>query len=179
MYSEYCVVVPSIFGFLSNVQPNTNPKTLFALPDAVFEYPMNGKVIFVGFVPLNAAPPIFVTLFGTVILVIKLQFSNALSPMLVTPSGILKSALLKEEQLTKADAPICVRLAGKLHVSKLLQLRNTQSLKTLMLSDKTTSFSEVQLENAYVPIFVTESGISKLVSEVQPLNPEFPILSIP
>ncbi len=33
----------------------------------------------------------------------------------------------------------------------------------------------VQLENAPVPIEVTESGISKLDSEVQPLNAESPI----
>ena len=83
------------------VYPKMYPNTA-ELPVAVGLFPINGRVTFVGLVPLNAPAPIIVTLLGIIILVIVLQPLNAFAPMLVTPFGIYKSVSLKEEQPLKA-----------------------------------------------------------------------------
>ena len=76
------------------VYPKIYPNTADSFV-AVLLLPINGKVTFVGFVPLNAPLPIDVTLLGTVMLVTLTQPLNAESPILVTPSGITKSGIFQ------------------------------------------------------------------------------------
>ena len=134
--------------------------------------------------PLNAKPPILVTLLGMVMLVSEVQPPNALLPILVTLLGIVM--LVSEEQPLNAESPILVPSV----ITTVLREDGTQSSleeendapkiypKCVLLVPSLVAptkgivmlSSALQSANAELPILVTLLGIVMLVSEEQPLN---------
>jgi hypothetical protein len=123
----------------------------------------------------NALSPILVTPLGIVMLVKLLQPPNATSPIVVTPLGIV-NAPVKPLQPENAKSTILVTPLGIIlllqpNINRLSDLRITQfpsDLYMLFPVDTVMLVKPLQLPNAYSLIVVTLFGIVMLVKPLQP-----------
>ena len=112
-----------------------------------------------------------VTLEGMVTLVKLVHHSNALSPMVVTPSGItidviflghLTKVLLSELKRTPCDLSFAI--------SSVVELESSENVDVLLVLPREGMITLVHSGNALCPIFVTREGMVTLVKFVQPEN---------
>ena len=118
-----------------------------------------------------------VTLAGIVISVSAVQFLNAQTPILVTPSDIV--TLVSAVQCSNTLLPVLVMLDGIVMLFNAVQLSNARSSMLVTLAGIVISGSAVQFLNALSPMLVTLSEIVTLVNIEQSRNVKRPMLVTP
>lgn len=111
--------------------------------------------------PRKLSLPTFLTVLG-IVKEEKLQPSNALSPILMTESGM--TMLVRLLHSRNARLPILVTEFGIVTLVRLLQLSNALSLILVTESGIVTLVRLLHFANTLLQILVTESGIDITLS---------------